>query len=334
MGAESVMPDTKNAGIKLTEFSELPEFRAPTIWSDRQWFECLLQEGPSAGLDSVGFYNHEGCVCLTAQGVALSSLTNYFSIRSDTAHFSASFLADLFRSCFLQKWSTVQLDYIVGEEEAQRIASQARMQGFKVIAEPRYENWYHRLEDGESFQSYISTRPKRLQNTLQRKQRKLQKLGAQARVWCQTADGGLDQLYEDFQTVYQNSWKGGEEYPQFVRNFAQICAERGILRLGLLYLSGEPVAAQFWVIDSGTAYVYKLAYDERFANLSVGSCLSQVMFEHVIDKDQVQFIDYGVGSESYKQDWMDNVRSVQRLHLYHPQTLIERLKYYLDLIRS
>ena len=72
----------------------------------------------------------------------------------------------------------------------------------------------------------------------------------------------------------------------------------------------EPAAAQIWLISGRRATIYKLAYDERFAPLSIGSILTKTMFDHVLENDGVSEIDYGVGSERYKRDWMSHSRRV------------------------
>jgi CelD/BcsL family acetyltransferase involved in cellulose biosynthesis len=101
---------------------------------------------------------------------------------------------------------------------------------------------------------------------------------------------------------------------------AQTCAENGTLRLGLLYLDDKPAAAQFWIVSAGKAVIYKLAYDETMKRTSAGSILSKAMFEDVYRQDQLLEIDYGVGSEPYKRDWMNNVRSIHGMEIVNLRT--------------
>ena len=78
--------------------------------------------------------------------------------------------------------------------------------------------------------------------------------------------------------------------------------------MGIARHQGEPVAAQFWSVEGGTAYIHKLAYDSERRHLSAGTTLSAALFEHVIDRDGVDLVDFGTGSDSYKRDWMDTER--------------------------
>ena len=95
----------------------------------------------------------------------------------------------------------------------------------------------------------------------------------------------------------------------------------GALRLGLAYIDGKPVAAQFWTSENGTALIHKLAHDERHMHASPGTLLSAALFQHVIDVDKVDVIDFGTGSDAYKREWMEEVRERFRLDMFWPNHL-------------
>ena len=81
---------------------------------------------------------------------------------------------------------------------------------------------------------------------------------------------------------------------------------------------GEPVAAQFWTVEGGTAFIHKLAHTEASKPLSPGTTLSAALFEHVIDRDGVTMVDFGTGDDGYKRDWMEQVRQRYRLDMFRP----------------
>jgi CelD/BcsL family acetyltransferase involved in cellulose biosynthesis len=90
----------------------------------------------------------------------------------------------------------------------------------------------------------------------------------------------------------------------------------GRLRLGVARIAGKPVAAQFWTVEAGTAFIHKLAHDEDASKHSPGTLLSAALFEHVIDRDRVDEIDFGTGDDPYKRDWMEAVRNRHAVELY------------------
>ncbi|MBI1181733.1 MAG: GNAT family N-acetyltransferase [Alphaproteobacteria bacterium] len=77
----------------------------------------------------------------------------------------------------------------------------------------------------------------------------------------------------------------------------------GGLRLGCLFIEGDPAAAQFWIVHGGRATIYKLAHDPRYDDLSIGSALTLRMFREILDVDRPSRIDFGLGDETFKQDW-------------------------------
>jgi CelD/BcsL family acetyltransferase involved in cellulose biosynthesis len=69
-----------------------------------------------------------------------------------------------------------------------------------------------------------------------------------------------------------------------------------------------PAAAQLWLVKEGLAYIYKLAYDEAYGKLGVGTALSAALTRHVLDVDQVHEIDFLTGDDAYKVEWMSHRR--------------------------
>ena len=85
-----------------------------------------------------------------------------------------------------------------------------------------------------------------------------------------------------------------------------------------LYNDGEPVAAQFWTVEQGTAYIHKLAHLPSAEPLSPGTTLTAALMEQVIDHDKVAHVDFGTGNDRYKADWMEQVRPRYALTCLRP----------------
>lgn len=165
-------------------------------------------------------------------------------------------------------------------------------------------NWYQPVG---GWSAYWQAREAQLRNTLARKTRKLER-EAQARIEIVTTPEAVQRVLGDYFKVYDQSWKRQEEYPDFIAGLIRMAAEAGWLRLGILYVDGDPAAAHLWLVQNRTAYIYKLAYDEKFERWSVGTQLTARMFEQAIEKDGVTRIDYLTGNDPYKRKWMDHYR--------------------------
>ena len=165
--------------------------------------------------------------------------------------------------------------------------------------------------NGRSFDAYWDGRPSRLKNTVKRK-------GKTGVVTIRIDREFSPENWRDYERVYARSWKPEEGSPEFLRQIAERESVAGALRLGLAYIDGAPVAAQYWTVENGSALIHKLAHDERLMQASPGTLLSAALFQHVIDVDRVSLIDFGTGNDAYKAEWMEDVRDRYRLELFWP----------------
>ena len=179
-------------------------------------------------------------------------------------------------------------------------------------------NWYERTA-GTTSADYLARRPTALRDTIHREGDKL--LTGGARLEIIEGRGDLERGIADYERVYARSWKPAEPYPQVIRNLLRACAADGALRLGLLHLGDEPIAAQIWIVWSGKATLYKLAHDRRFDRLSPGTFLTMRMIERVIDTDGVAEVDFGIGDDPYKGQWMSERRERWGLVAFDPRSL-------------
>ncbi len=162
---------------------------------------------------------------------------------------------------------------------------------------------------GRSYAEYMAMRPGQLRTTLKRKSGKV----AVELYTAFSADA-----WAAYEAVYAQSWKPSEGSPVFLRRFAEEEGAAGRLRMAIARAEGEPVAAQFWTVEGGTAFIHKLAHTEASKPLSPGTTLSAALFEQVIDRDHVTLVDFGTGDDGYKRDWMELIRPRYRLVMMRP----------------
>jgi len=153
----------------------------------------------------------------------------------------------------------------------------------------------------------MAARPAQLRNTIARKKRKLEREhGFEMRLF--TGDE-VPQAMADYYVVYNASWKQNEiKNAGFQDNFVEKFSKAGWSRLAILYIEGQPVAAQIWFVHNGKASIFRLAYDKAWRQYSTGSILTSFLMEYVINTDKVEEIDFLTGNDAYKQDWMSERR--------------------------
>lgn len=192
-------------------------------------------------------------------------------------------------------------------QDIQLLQRSLRAAGWWVGSYFCFGNWFHRVEPGGA-ERYFAGRPSQLRHTLQRAERKLAREADAQLVIVEAPGSQLDDAIAHFTAVYATSWKEPEPYPQFIPGLCRLAAGEGSLRLGVLKLGGQPIAAQLWLVANATASIVKLAYDPAFARYSPGTVLTAALCRRVIDQDGVHTLDYLIGDDAYKQDWMSQRR--------------------------
>ena len=297
--------DTVNVLQDLAFASRGPFARA-------EWFALLEQAGarPLVALARDG--GEALALPLVDGGAGLEILSNWYAFTwSDLATAGAdreALLESLARD-LPGRTTRVTLNKLPDEDgTATRLDRAFRRAGWLVLREACDSN--HVLPvAGRTYADYLAARPGPLRTTLKRKAGKVEV------AILSSFHGNAWQAYEQ---VYAASWKPEEGDPALLRRFAEAEGAAGRLRLGLARHDGAVVAAQFWTVENGTAWIHKLAHLESAKPLSAGTTLSAALFEQVIDRDRVEWVDFGTGDDPYKRDWMEHVRPRWRLTCLRP----------------
>lgn len=304
------------------------------------WFELLHRTSmPKELVPRIYLVHGEDDVVLAAlyacskRGHAvreLRSLTNFYAIEFDLSLLPpASAIQESVRDCLLRhvaqerpSWHIVRL-FLMKSAIPREPGVEWPFGDHRFAAHmfAQYENWHHETR-GETFETYYGQRASQVRNTIKRREKKLIATHRHEIEIVSAPGDRLDQSINEFQDVYNRSWKQPEPFPDFIPALIRRCASLGILRLGVLRADGIATAAQLWILHSSTAVIYKLAYDERYAQFGVGSILSREMFRQALNVDRVQRIDYGIGSESYKTDWMSAMMKISGVEAFNRRTAV------------
>lgn len=231
-------------------------------------------------------------------------------------------LTALIRSMAMGKpqWDTIDLHPLDADSATfSHLLAAFRAAGMPAQRYFCFGNWYLDV-NGRSYQEYFDSLPSRLRHTLARKSRLLED-AKRLRIDIVTKGADIGKGVAAYEEIYRSSWKEPEAFPSFIPGLIRLCAEQGWLRLGIAYIDDQPAAAQIWIVHNRVASIYKLAYDEQFSRLSVGSILTSRLMRHVIDVDQVREVDYLTGDDAYKKDWMSHRRERWGMIAFNLRTL-------------
>jgi len=311
---------------------------ATSVFLTEEWFTSFLEHvvGASDTVHTVASKTASGVYCSMLPiwnqgGVAgfprmWHSLSNYYSgyfrplLNSRTVPLSTSIDGIASLLLMLPKWDLLKLEpYDQTDPVWQQVKSSFQANRFLIQEYFCYGNWYMKRA-GRTYIDYLQMRPGRVRSTINRKARKFTKIVG-ARIEIVVSPSKVDAAMDAYEAVYSNSWKCTESHPAFIRDFAHKAAEKGWLRLGVAYIGEAPIAAQIWFVYKGTASIFKLAYDENHQALSIGTLLTATLFEHVLDVDQVEEIDYLSGDDGYKKEWMEQRRERFGMLIFNRTTL-------------
>lgn len=196
-----------------------------------------------------------------------------------------------------------------------------------------FVNWYMEVNH-RSFDEYFSGLSSRVKNTVNRKTGQFNRL-EDSKIEILTQQQDVAKAIQSFEAVYALSWKQKEPYTEFIPGLISLAAAQGALRMGVAYIGKKAIAAQLWIVADNTAYIYKLAYDESYKKLSIGSILTATLMRHAIDVDKVDSVDYLSGDDAYKQEWMSLRRERWGIKIFNnyswrvfPEMITQLIRFY------
>ena len=214
---------------------------------------------------------------------------------------------DFFKKIY-KRWDIIDLNSIIEEHENLSIVKSALSKsGLKNNEYFCFGNCY---EDGIQFPSdiYFKSLSKNFRASIRKNRNRAQekgKLEFQMITGCEGLEGFLELYFK----VYEKSWKERERLgPEYLMDHIKDLAEKGWLRLGLVYLNRAPIAVGFGAAYGGVAYLEKTAYDEEFENIGAGKLWYAEMIKYLIDVDKVTCIDLLIGDYEYKKNWVSRRR--------------------------
>ena len=305
---------------------QLERIAQPSLFDRRDWFRRLwLHDG---GIPLIARVTSEGSIAWLflrrESGGNVTSIANWYSFsfrpvyagNPDISRKRAMLTAAAKRLRQARPSITaITLNPVPTHDGSADLVSAAfRKAGWSVHVDESSVNWTADVA-GISFEEYWAARPGHLRSTHKRK-------SAKAEFETQVLTRFDEIAWSDYEAIYAESWKPEEGSPDFLKSLAQAEGAAGTLRLGLCRVDGEPVAAQFWTVENGTALIHKLAYKASAADLSPGTILSATIFRHVIDVDRVDRIDFGTGDDPYKADWMDMRSPLCRIQAFNTGTAV------------
>jgi hypothetical protein len=174
--------------------------------------------------------------------------------------------------------------------------------GFKPLFFDHFGIWEEDVT-GHTWDDYARGREGRLRETLRRRLRDFH-ADETMRLTLDTSETAI----EAYHTVERQSWKQPEPFPAFNRTLFAQAGRDGHLFLGVLWQAGAPVAVQAWALHNRRATVLKLAHDQGLDARSPGTVLTALVIRDLLDRQAIDWLDFGRGDDAYKKLWVKQRR--------------------------
>lgn len=280
----------------------------PCIFDRLDWYRLMGEHLYPGKPPSVLRAGSKGWLFLIGKGRQGISLSKWYGLSWRAIVDDDASLAPLLRE------ASRRFDHLVlhplSSDEATGLSAALKRTGWQVFADRVSTNWTIDVA-GKSFADYWRERPGQLRNTVARRIRRYP-------LDIEIHKSFHIDAWQNYEAIYADSWKPSEGSMPFLRALAQQEGAAGTLRLGIARDNGRAIAAQLWLVENGVATIHKLAHREGAKDISPGTILSHAMFRAAIDEDRVQRIDFGLGDEPYKAEWMDTPNPVFRIDAYRP----------------
>lgn len=303
-----------------------------SVYLGRDWFVNLSSSVFSAGSQArfYGFMKkgkaHGVLPIVRANawfGSKIESLSNYYSpiyspifvpeVTADDVSAMIGAVLNDNRDCTTLRFAPMD----PSSEEFDKLFQGIRASGWVPFRYFCFGNWTLKANTG--WESYFGQLPGILRSTIRRSRSRLTRDGGCIEIV--TNEGEVPRALQAYQEVYAHSGKCAEPFADFIPGLVELSARKGWLRMGITWLNSHPIAAEIWIVANGKADIYKLAYDERYKHYSPGTILSAALMQYVFQIDKVSEVDYLIGDDPYKKQWMSHRRERWGIVAYNPRTV-------------
>jgi CelD/BcsL family acetyltransferase involved in cellulose biosynthesis len=212
----------------------------------------------------------------------------------------------------------LRLQFLI--DDAASAAEEFAAAGYRTVTTTGVRSPYLALP--ATYEELLSTVSRNLRGQVRRRRRSLEALGS---VRLRTVREGpeLDKALTDVLRLEGSGWKtragtaivGDPARERLYRSFALAAAPQGWLRLHLLEVDGQPVAADYGCSFGQVGHLFKTGYDEGFEQYSPGLVLRAEVLRASIEEGLSAF-DFLGGPDHYKVRWAPRIRPRTGIRAY------------------
>ncbi len=206
------------------------------------------------------------------------------------------------------QWHALHLDGVDGNDRlVALLAERMTTLGNRVHCQMRFQYWTMSL--GDSWEEYLAGMSKTRRKVARRMRRRYFDTG-RAIVKTFTSADSWDDAMRVFVNLHQRRRESlgqpgcfaDPRFNAFLHAAARDLRDRGVARLYLLELDGQPAAADFSLVDGDTMFAYQSGIEPAALDVGPGALLQTATIRDALDQ-QCRTLDFLRGDEPYKALW-------------------------------
>ncbi|HEX8570993.1 MAG TPA: GNAT family N-acetyltransferase [Caulobacteraceae bacterium] len=215
------------------------------------------------------------------------------------------------------------------------LGEHARRRGFAVLRPSTSPYYFTALEkDWPAFEQSIAGKKR---SELRKLRRDLESHGEVAFEMLRPADPETAlRLLDELQRIEASGWKGRDgtdmlsrpPLARFMAEYAGLAARRGMLRISVLRLKGEPVVVQMDIEHGGRLWGLKMGTDERWLKCGPGILSTHEICRWAIENG-LEGLEHMGRAEQWQRRWPHVVRDCSSFRFY-PRRLGAAVAFGLD----
>jgi CelD/BcsL family acetyltransferase involved in cellulose biosynthesis len=154
---------------------------------------------------------------------------------------------------------------------------------------------------------------------------------------------GLDVAFDEFLQLEASGWKSrvghgrgaiklNSKKTDFYRRVLISFSKLDGCHIHFIRVDGHPIAGAFTIIVNDTCFLFKIAYDERFAKLSPGNLLTEYLIKYYLGDSNIRFINL-ISNSKWRDSWHPSKMEVVTCYVFN-RSILGLLCYVLVRIKS
>ncbi len=176
----------------------------------------------------------------------------------------------------------------------------------------------------EDIEDFYQARTRNHRHNLKKKVRRFEKeFSGRTKIVTYRHENELEEAATAAEKIssrtYQHGLGVGFIYDSALRSMLSTAAEKGWMRMSIIYVDEEPCAFQLGFYYGNMYYLDQVGYDHDWGKWSIGTVLFIKVLEDLCKEPSINRFDFGFGDADYKRNYSDRKHDEETVYIFAPR---------------